>query len=236
MSVVLAPQPGGGMPPDWRKRLTVIALVLAFVLVLGGGAAFNWVVYTEHGELKQLMAGYELELSRLEQIRADIRAEDARRDELQAGSDVYYAQLPDMAAVPDIVGQLEQIAAAVGGDVIDVQYVEPAWDGHIGVARLQFAIVGSFDAIVTYLESATVTVPTMYWESFDIQPVDDEGRDLLLFANVRLDLFRDRADWAAPWQAERTRLVDRTAAVNPFGAPLSSITIDEEPTTEDAAP
>lgn len=232
-----APQrSGGGLAPAQRKRLTVLALILAIVLVVGAGAFGNLLIYTEHEQMKQLIAGYEQELSRLERIRGDIIAEHARRDELHDRSDVYYGQLPDMAAVPDIVGQIEEIAAAVGGDTIEIRYIAPEWDGQRGVARLQVMVTGGFDALARFLESVTLSVPALYWESFDMQPVDDEGEELLLFANVRLDLFRKRAEWAAPWQPEQTQLVERAAAVNAFGAPLASILLDEHTEAEGEAP
>lgn len=237
MSAVLTPpSPGRPGPGDVRKRLITVVLVLAYVLVLGGGAAYNVTVYLEQDDLQQQIAGHDRELSMAEQIRTNTAAEQARQVELLARGDEIFTLLPDMAAVPVVVGQLEDIATALGGELTDMQYQAPVWDGAHGVVTLQLAVAGPFDALAKYLESVAVSVPTLYWESFDLQPLDDSGQDLLLFAKVRLDVHRGRPVTAAPWRDDLVRLVEATAAVNPFGPRLSLILLEYEPTADDWMP
>jgi hypothetical protein len=135
---------------------------------------------------------------------------------------------PDLAAVPIVVGQLEDMATALGGELTDMQYYAPVWDGAHGVVMMQLSVTGTFDALAKYLESVAISVPTLYWESFDLQPLGDSGQELLLFARVRVDLLRGRPETAAPWHDDHVRLVEATAAVNPFGPRLSSILLHDE--------
>lgn len=219
MSAVIMPQRSGrGLPLEQRKRLAAIGLVLAYVLVLGIGVGYNVVFSIEHRELKQQIAGHQQELSLTERIRTGVRTEQVRRDELRRRGDGLLAQFPDMAAVPVIVGQLEEIVVAVGGEVTDVQYVAPVWDGDHGEVWLQLEVTGGFDAIAKYLESVAVSVPTLHWDSFNIQPKDVSDQALLLSANVRLDLLQRQAETEGQWRDDQVRLVARTAAVSPFGA------------------
>lgn len=204
------------LPEETRKQLTVGGLVLVYLLIIGVGGWYNFNVYTQQSADKHLIEGYERELARASQVRADTRTEEARAGELQGRSDAVYARLPDVGAVPVIVGQLEQIARDVGGSVEGIEYVAPFWVEDRGRVPMRIVFAGSFDAIETYMQSVSVSVPSLAWDTFEIQPVDAGGRELHLVAEMHLDVLRDRPDTAAAWADDQVRLAEATPAVSPF--------------------
>lgn len=219
------------LPTHVRRQVSIGSVVFAYVLVIGIGAYWNFTVYSTQTANKARIEAHERELARTVTIRADLQAQTHEGATLRALSDQLYAQLPDVAAVPVIVGQLEHIAAAVGGELLDIHYREPAWSGERGEVGIGIEFAGSFHSIQNYVASVTASVPSLHWRYLELEPVDKHGRDLLLFADISLDVLAARPADVAPWNDGQVQLQTAAAAREPFaiavtvGAPMPELAL-----------
>lgn len=204
------------LPAVTRRQATIGSVIFAYVFIIGVGVLWNVSVFTERSELERTIAAHEAELALAPIIHSDTIAQGERQAELQAAGAALYRDVPDGAGVPVIVGRLETLAVAVGGELTEIHYREPVWVDDAGQVGVGITFRGDFQAVEDYVASVTASVPTLQWRTLHIEPQNEAGDELLLGADLTLDVLAARPVAAPRWNEDRMQLVAVAAKRNPF--------------------
>lgn len=205
------------LPEEQRRKLVFAGLVVAYVLLLGVGGYWNFSLHLARQDVLAQIARHEVELSRAPLIRSQLHEETLEQARLRAERDRLYSKVPDIAAVPAIVGRLEEVARAVGGEITDVYYREPVWqsDEH-GIVGIDIVFEGDFYTIENYFASVLNSWPSLRWNNVEIEPVDKYGNNLRMQAHATMDIMERRRTEVAAWSDDQPILFAVPTRINPF--------------------
>lgn len=212
-------QPRGflsGLAPEVRRQVVIGLVVLHYLLVIGLGGWYNFVLYSDLTAARQEVAGYQSELAMQQVVAAELNAARAAREELEARRLEVYGLLPDAVAVPTVVGRLEALAAGAGGRLVDVQYSPPDWNGDRGQVYMSFVFEGGFGALQNFVASVNASVPSLRWDVLEVAPADAAGREIVMYADIQLDVVAERPAGAARWEDYPVQAVEAASLPNPF--------------------